>query len=466
MVILREILKNKSPEYFSKFLHIENNVINVASRVRTFFPTYTNHDVNHLKNVERNVNEIVTKECSNKITADEIFCLLSAVWLHDIGMIPVGDEIEKYNSLSNEEKMEFTKNIRDNHHIRSKVYIQNHEKELNLNENESEIIGNICKGHRKINLNDLKDDFLVNNIRVNSLASILRLADECDVSQNRESMLSNEGIDKDIKNEHYKIHEIITTVTINHETKNIELRGTINENEDVRTVKKTKDKILKELREISIYLNKMDITLNDVILKVKRSRDLVKKKIILCISEGEDIYSIVDSFTSKEDLEDKLEILIQNKIILKDLNITNDINKFKEIYKLFSDEDIKTFFFTKYVQNMIKKCYIIIENNFNVSCDVTSSELRLELIQRSPTAFHMLLFTDELIDNPKFNISSNQNGILMFDSILLFGIFNDIYHYNTLSDIEFVEKNIKKLNVYNDDFLLAKINYCKELRRI
>lgn len=466
MVILREILKNKSPEYFSKFLHIENNVKNVASRVRTIFSTYTNHDINHLQNVESYVNEIVNEKSSKKLTADEIFCLLSAVWLHDIGMIPLDDDIKKFNNMSNNEREKFTQKIRDNHHLRSKLYVEKHERELNLNEDESEIIGNICKGHRKINLTNLKDGFLENKIRVNILASILRLADECDVSQSRESSLSVEGIDDDIKKKHYRIHELISTVNINHENKYIELRGKLLENNDEYIVNKTKEKIITELKEINPFLNKIDIYLDDVILNIKRSRDLLKKEIILNLSEKKDINSIVDDFTSKKDLEDKLESFIQDNILSEELNISRDIIKFKEIYKLFSEEDMKLFYFSEYVQSMVNKCFLTIENNFNVLCNEINSNLRLELIKRSPTAFHMLLFTDEIIENPKFNFSSNQNGILMLDSIILFGIFNDIYHYNTLSDIEFIEKNIRKLNIYNEEFLLSKINYCKELRRI
>lgn len=466
MVILREILKNKSPEYFSKFSHIENNVKNVASRVRTIFSTYTNHDINHLQNVECYVNEIVNETSSKKLTVDEIFCLLSAVWLHDIGMIPVDDEIKKFNSMSKNEREKFTQKIRENHHLRSKLYVEKHEKELNLNEDESTIIGNICKGHRKVNLTNLKDGFLENKIRVNSLASILRLADECDVSQSRESSLSVEGIGDDIKKKHYRIHELISTVNINHETKNIELRGTLFVNNDKYIVNKTKKKIITELKEISPFLNKIDIYVDDVILNIKRSRKLVKKNIILKLSEKKDINSLVDDFTSKEYLDDKLESLIQDNILSEELNISSDITKFTKIYKLFSKEDIKLFFFSEYVQNMVNKCFLTIENNFNVLCNETERNLRLELIKRSPTAFHMLFFTEEIIKNPTFNISSNQNGILMLDSLILFGIFNDIYHYSTLRDIEFIEKNISKLNIYHEEYLLSKINYCKELRRI
>lgn len=89
---LREILKSSDSNYYSKFKHIESSVISIISNSKCFFPSYTNHDFNHLNNVENYINEILLENTKNELNIEEIFCLLSAAWLHDVGMIPFDNE--------------------------------------------------------------------------------------------------------------------------------------------------------------------------------------------------------------------------------------------------------------------------------------------------------------------------------------------------------------------------------------
>ena len=70
---------------------------------------------------------------------------------------------------------------------------------------------------------------------------------------------------------------------------------------------------------------------------------------------------------------------------------------------------------------------------------------------------------DELIENTKFNIHSNQNGKIMFDSIILFGVFNDIHQYSDKINIKNIEKEIIKLNIFNEEYILPGINFYKKL---
>ena len=114
---------------------------------------------------------------------------------------------------------------------------------------------------------------------------------------------------------------------------------------------------------------------------------------------------------------------------------------------------------------MIPECFFMIENNFNISLKSKERNLRINLLKNSPTALYFLLFMDTIINNPQFNISSNQNGVLMLDSILSFGLFNDIYHYSSEIDFDEIEESFKNFKIFNKDYVLRMFEGCKSLER-
>lgn len=464
---LREILKSSDSNYYSKFEHIKSSVISIISNSRCFFPSYTNHDFNHLKNVENYINEILLENTKNELNSEEIFCLLSAAWLHDVGMIPFDNEKEDYENKTKKEREEYRENIREEHHIRSSLYVDKHKNELNINEFEAKAIGNICKGHRQTDLNTLKDiPYNQQNIRVNSLAAILRLADECDISKARDSCLSFEGINSSTKEQHYRIHEIVQSVNINHKNKNIIINAKIEKESDKKLLNKRKKKILDELLGVQPFLNNIGVNLEDVNLKTILSQSLLETTIILSIAKNIDIYEVIDEFITKDDIDDKIEKLKAEKVIEKDvLELSKDYSKFKKMFEIFVDNNnkLEEFFFTDYVQNMISKCFIKLENNFNVDWESRDRNSRIMLLKNSPTALYFLLFMDELVKMPNFNISSNQNGVLMFDSILSFGLFNDIYHHASKINYNDVKNAIEKFEIFDRDYVLSKVYACRLL---
>ncbi|MBQ6218769.1 MAG: HD domain-containing protein [Methanosphaera sp.] len=467
MVELRKILEKNNNEYFLKFKHIEENVITVASKFRFFFPEYTNHDTVHLINVENNVNQIISEKILENLNDDEIFCLLSAVWLHDIGMIPFDNEINEYKEKDKKERELFVKEVRDKHHIRSQGYVENHKDKLGLNYVESNIIGNICRGHRKIELDSLSDSNLNNTVRVKSLAAILRLADECDITTKRESQLSIDGIDEDTLNTHYHIHNLVQEIKIDYESNNIEISSIIDKDKDEEILNEKHNKITNELIEIKPFLKLVNINLETVSLNITITKDLLEQRIISCIAQNKGVYSLSNEYITIEDIDERLEILkYSSKYLIDNETLTDDKIKFKEIYKIFPQQSIQDFFYTDYVKQMIIKCFSMIENSFNVYWNNNERLLRMDLLKNSPTALSILLYIDEVTDNRNFNTSSNQNGHLMVDSILLFGIFNDLHQYTDKIDIESIQNKIFNLDILNKDELLSRLNYCKELRRL
>ena len=404
MIILSEILKSRSSDYYARFKNIKNNSKKLMPNSKIFFSTYTNHDVSHLENVEKNINEIITADSVENLSDEEIFCLLSAAWLHDIGMIPFDNERETFESKSKEERENFRNKIREKHHIRSNLYVEKHKEELNINEFEAKAIGNICKGHRDIDLTNLNDVYSKNIIRVNSLAAILRLADECDISEARESCLSSEGINPSTIKKHYRCLEIVKTVHINHETNNISIISTIEKESDKEILIDSKNKILQELLNVQQFLEKVYINLKEVILNTTMSPTLLKTRIILGIAKNNNIYEFVDEFMTNDDVDEEIEKLITDKTIeTEPLKLSEDFEVFKKIYKLFADNNnLEELFFTDYVQNMIPKCFINLENNFNVDWEMKDRNSRMILLKNSPTALHFLLFMDEVLIKMEF----------------------------------------------------------------
>lgn len=464
---IRDILQSRNSGYYSKFIHIEDNAKKIMPNSRVFFPTFTNHDIAHLESVEKIIDDILEEDIINKLSDEEIFCLLSSVWLHDIGMIPINDEKQEFEEKTKQEREEFRTNVRENHHARSKHYIKEHSKNLNLTDVESKAIGNICKGHRSINLNNLNDIPSKNDIRVGPLAALLRLADECDISGDRESSLSNEGIDNDVLQEHYKIHNIVRSIQFNHESNNIIIKAHVSDENDIQILSDRKDKIYNELLNVKPFLRKIGIYLDGIELKTTFKSTMLQKMIILAIVQNNDINTLVDDYITQDDIEEELEELIMgNMVITNPLSLTEDIDHFKKIFKLFSGRNMGKFFFTNYVKKMIPKCFREIENNFNVDLELNDEPLRIKILMNSPTALHFLLFMDEIVKTPTFNISSNQNGVLMFDSILSFGLFNDVYHYADKIDFEVIEKVFKDLKFFDKEYVLSRVRYCKLLGEV
>lgn len=466
MVTLRNILKSSNTNYYSRFKHIESSVISIISNSRIFFPKYTNHDLKHLQNVEENIDNMLTEEVKKDLSNEEIFCLLSATWLHDIGMIPVNDEKEIYGNKTPNERNEYSDKVRSVHNIRSKCYVENKKEELNLDDFEADIIGKICKGHRQVDLAEYSDTYSKTKVRLSSLSAILRLADELDVTYKRENILSEEGIDEETKEEHYKIHKLVRTPIFDYENQIINIISIAYVDKDKKLLNGDKNKIQGELDDINSYLKKIGIDFNNVEIKCTMDKKYIKKKIILSITSENDIYSTIDEWIDKEDIDNCLEELRCDKIIKKKDGkyvLTNNIKLFKEIYKMFLNEWMEDFFFTEYVENMIKNTFNQMKENFGCNWTTEEQNLRIEMIKNTPTAFYLLLFADESLNNPLFDISANQNGNLLFDSVLSLGLFNDMYHYRNHFDFENFNEKYNKFKLFDENEVNECIVFCESL---
>jgi len=157
---------------------------------------FTEHGIGHSESIMTILNLILgnMSTMKNKLSCHEIFILLAAAYLHDIGM-----QSAYHAGLpsKSEYSLEDKKIIRDKHHETSAKMIRESvdpkaEKRINcglqdsIQPNYVEFIALLSESHRmnkpEISSNLLKDDYLMTGekIRVRLLVSLLRLADELD----------------------------------------------------------------------------------------------------------------------------------------------------------------------------------------------------------------------------------------------------------------------------------------------
>lgn len=174
-----EIIKRLPKDLRKKLHEIYYTATPLLDKIKEVFPEYTIHDIRHSTEVIKILDWFIPKELRNAMNHWEIFLLLSAAILHDIGM----------NRFPNEGDLE-KEVIRENHHIRSEKYVNSHWVELKLeDQHQARIIGRICRGHREDPSNeelyDPRDKYREYNINVPLLAILLQIADDLDLDYRR-----------------------------------------------------------------------------------------------------------------------------------------------------------------------------------------------------------------------------------------------------------------------------------------
>jgi hypothetical protein len=182
------------------------------------FPQFTDHSVEHSDRVVDLLGYLIPELVAEKLNAWEIYFLIAATYLHDLGMIlecpgvPEGPDWDAFVESQIPQGQEFDPNrnqellakyVRDRHHLRSEAYIRSHKDVLGLRASdtieEPEIVARIARGHRK---DDLGDPGLFAGtvfgigqvIRTDLLAAYLRLADDLDVTASRTPLAEHEVV--------------------------------------------------------------------------------------------------------------------------------------------------------------------------------------------------------------------------------------------------------------------------------
>jgi hypothetical protein len=208
---------------------MRKNAEKLLPKITETFPQYTEHNIMHSDRIIGILSDILPEELKNDMNEYELYFLIAACYFHDIGMVnfpclslpdDVGSDIKSIADY-----------IRNEHHIRSEQFLCSNFKDLSIDdEHQADIIGRICLGHRKVDLDDpnlFESDRVYRNKSINMvlLAALLRLGDALDITFERAPLIIFE-------------HSFINDpISIGEWQKHLSISGVVPQPEDKLTLK-------------------------------------------------------------------------------------------------------------------------------------------------------------------------------------------------------------------------------------
>lgn len=259
---LGRLLASQSLELYERFTSLakkaENDLLPFAQ-----LPNFTDHGVKHAHNVQENLSNLIPSTMAEPLSPFELFCLLCAALLHDVGMVVLKSPQEKPFQ------------IRIDHYNRSREFVIENNKILSLSEHEAHIIGEICRAHGMPNLNYLESSMFsvrkYGEVRVQLLSALLRLADALDMTSERApgTISSNRNMPSQSQ-QHWDIHRCISDVQVcNAPSWDIRIIAFPKKPLDVKLlyelrnmVQNELDSIYPVLRATGIFFKKVELILN------------------------------------------------------------------------------------------------------------------------------------------------------------------------------------------------------------
>lgn len=218
--------------------------------VKEMPPYYSDHGIEHSQRILGILDRLTEKA---NLASFEIFPLLCAVWFHDIGMFQGREPGEPYETT------------RSKHHLRSVEFIKTETEggRLPLDQWQLPNVLDICRAHRsKVNIDEIPKSRPFEDgsgdIRIRLLASLLRVADACDVHYSRapETVfeIHKEFIPR-ISKEHWRKHFRMAHVRFNWDKSCIDIpinlpEDDLEQTEQRRMASLIKTELTAELRSV------------------------------------------------------------------------------------------------------------------------------------------------------------------------------------------------------------------------
>lgn len=199
-------LERLSPELRKRYSGCIAAADSLLGRYIVNFPTYTDHSLLHSLEVANLANYLISSHIP-QLCAEELYILLMAALLHDVGMGFSAEEVAKRKPSGYSEYFEKNPDksiqdfIRAYHHDLGAAFVLENWKDCFIpDEAMAAAIADVGRGHRKTDLMDRNlypADLKLGGGTVNMafLAAVIRLADELDVSAERNLMLQYSGFD-------------------------------------------------------------------------------------------------------------------------------------------------------------------------------------------------------------------------------------------------------------------------------
>jgi hypothetical protein len=332
---LLEILNDKdsSGSLASKLAEIRAEAKPLLDKIPAIFPEYTPHDIEHKDRVIDNMRLIIPKSLVDEMNAKEVFFLLAAAYVHDVGMADL-EGLEQF-SARNLEGREQTDFIRDQHHLRSEEFVTKFHRAMKIDRiSDARIIGRIARGHR---VDDLRDEELYDRksalggditVNVALLAMVLRIADELDLSFTRIPMIVYEHIPPidHISRHEWEKHNTCSPPTLISEEQALVVSADCFSSEVHRSLKRLEDKVNEQIELYPELLHKysacrkdlprtFEIRITPHDYKPRDFRFSLNEKHIARLLMGEQLYSDV-SEGIREILKNSVDACRHRKALL------------------------------------------------------------------------------------------------------------------------------------------------------
>ena len=201
--LLERRLKELNPQLHQIFKDSAFVAQEMLNKYTSLFPEFTDHSQFHSLTVIDSCNRIIGRDQIDKLNEDEVFVLLMACYLHDIGM-GIGDkDYEKFKDVLGADEY-FSEHpgaseadfVRAKHNEFSGLLIDKYAALFDLPSEEYVFaVKQVARGHRKTDLYDEKEypaDYKLpngNTVCLPYLAALLRLSDEIDVAASRNPII-------------------------------------------------------------------------------------------------------------------------------------------------------------------------------------------------------------------------------------------------------------------------------------
>jgi Na+-driven multidrug efflux pump/anti-sigma regulatory factor (Ser/Thr protein kinase) len=281
--LLEKTLLKLDKDLHKRFKNVAMVSQNVLNKYRSIFPEYTDHSELHSLTVIDYCNHLIGESQVKKLNADEIYILLVACYLHDIGMGISEKDYEEFKDRlggdyyfadhPNDTKADY---VRIFHHEFSGLYIDKYWEIYDIPSPEyAYCIKQVARGHRKTDLfdeNEYPSDYKLpngNTVCIPYLAALIRITDEIDVVASRNPMIL------------YDISTLTDEEEINHNKRLYAVKSMKMTEETFLLLAEEKDEaIIKDLEDMVVSMQEKLDYCRQVVEK-RTPFKLTQKKILL-----------------------------------------------------------------------------------------------------------------------------------------------------------------------------------------
>lgn len=231
--VLRARLEQLDPDRFDRFLAVVSECAPVLETVAQVFPDFTRHDPSHIEKLEGLAESILREEALEAMSAGGLFVLLSALWVHDVGMGDLADVRERnmdhadfrelrevFARKGESEQACWKEYARRNHHRFCEDFVRDR-LSAHLNSFEAYWIGKVARSHGERRLHERADwpktVALDDGVSICPpfLGVVLRLADILHLTESRapDFLLEHRAVTDLVSLQHWRAHQCASDLT-------------------------------------------------------------------------------------------------------------------------------------------------------------------------------------------------------------------------------------------------------------